>query len=482
METKKIAALEIWNNKRYVDATLSFMDAIIGRLDIPRYHSFRFVVGEILKLRMENAYPDNRGKINIEIYLKDTFFEVSIRDKGIPGWSDFSYDKERIASDKQDLRNYILGACVDGVGMEKLGREGQRIYVRLRTKNPIQFKRPQPYKPMEVLDTNISIRPVVTQEDIIEAIRCIYSEYGYSYSYERLYYVDSFKQLIEEKEIMSFLAVNEHGQIAGHFALTFSEQYKNMPEISNAVIRKEFRGLGLLARFIDYCIKIAKEQNFRALMGQPVAFHPMSQKALLKAGFTATSLLMSYIGSDLESEYNKNDERLDLCACVRIIDSNAYSKIYAPRELECWLHKIYDRLGWQYDFCDDFKLADSTEINIENQDALKITKIMLSEAADDLESILQEAIHNTVRKKNEMIELVISMNSPSCDYGYQIAKKCDFVVAGVIPGGENGDYLMMQMLNGEEFEYDKLVTVGEFEELKEDIIDVVSKQSGEESL
>ena len=470
MDTKKIATLEIWNNKLYAEATLNFLDVMIGRLDIPHYQAFRFVVGEILVKRMESAYPDNRGLMYVDIFLKDTFFEVSIRDKGVPGWQDFSYDQENIVGSKKDLRNYMLTLLADGVGMEKLGKDGQRIFIRLKTINSIQFKRPQPYKEMEVLDTNISIRPVETQEDIIEAIRCIYSEYGYSYSYEKLYYVDSFKRALENRELMAFLAVNEHGQTAGHFALSFSEQFRNMPEIASTVIRREFRGLGLIDRFIEYCLEVAKKNNFRAVMSQPVAFHPKAQKALLKAGFTASSLLLSYISSGLESEYNENKERLDVCACVKIIDATAYSKIYPPKELTGFLKKIYDRLDWQYEFCDDRRLSDSTQISIENHEQLKVTKMILRETADDLEMILKEAIQNTIKNKNEMMELVISLNSVSAEYGYQIAKKCGFALSGVIPGSANGDYLIMQMLAGEEIKYDKLVLAGEFEELKEDIL------------
>lgn len=470
MENKKIATLEIWNNKLYVEAALYFLDVVIGRLDIPHYQSFRLAVGEILAQRMDNAYPDNRGLMYVDIFLKDTFFEVSIRDKGVPGWQDFSYDVESISRSKKDFRNYLLNLCADGVGMEKLGKDGQRIYIRLKTINPVQFKRPQPYKEMEVLDTNISIRPVETREDIIEAIRCIYSEYGYSYSYEKLYYVDSFKRALENGELQSFLAVNDHGQTAGHFALAFSEQFQDMPELSTIVIRREFRGLGLLNRFCDFCVEIAKEKNLRALMSQPVAYHAMTQKSVLRSGFTATSLLLSYLGSALESEYNTNNERMDLCACVKIIDPNAFSKIYPPKDLTGFLKKIYDRLTWQYEFCDDRQLSDSTQISIENYEPLKVTKLILREAADDLEEILRETIQNTIKNKNEMMELVICLNSPGAEYGYQVAKKCGFAVSGVIPGSTNGDYLIMQMLVGDELKYDQLVLAGEFEEMKEDIL------------
>ncbi len=471
MEMIKVASIEIWNEKSYINPVLSFVDTFASQAgaDIIRYNRLRFALCGILRTRIENCYPGGRGILYVDFYRNQTSFEISIRDKGIPGWQDFSYNLEHVTSDAIALRNYILDQCVDGIGIEKLGKEGQRIYVRQSIKNPVEFKKPEPYQPMEVLDTNISIRTVETQQDAIEAIRCIYSEYGYSYSYESLYYVDAFLKAIQERQLISFLAVNEHGQTAGHFALSFSELFKNMPEISSVVIRREFRGLKLFSKFVEHCIKIAEEQHFRALMGQPVAYHTKTQKVLMSTGFTATSLLMSYIAADLESEYNQG-ERLDLCAGVRIMDPTAQSIVYPPEELIPFIHKVYDRLGWKYEIREDYRPAEHTQIKIEDSSTLRMTRILLSEAGEDLEDFLKKTVRDTIHKKNEMIELMIRLDSPSCVYGYRAAKECDFAVSGVIPGGENGDYLMMQLLLGEEFDYDRLVLFGEFEELRDDIV------------
>lgn len=455
MNMKKIASIEILNKKPFVFPVLGFLDSIISNhsaVDISRYNKLRYVVGEVLKNRVETSYPGGDGPIWVDLFLSDTFFEVSIRDKGVPQWTSFDYDVD--------------------VGMEKLGRDGQRVYIRIKIKNKYSFVAPKPYEEITALDNNISIKPVLTEEDAIEAIRCVYSEYGYSYSYERLYYVDSFMRMINNKEIMSFLAVNEHGQIAGHFALTFSDMYENMPEISSVVIRREFRGLGLFAMFVDHCIKVGKENNFRALMGQPVAFHPMSQKAVTRAGFTATSLLLSYLASDVESEYNESAKRLDLTACVKILDANAKSCIYPPKELIPFISKMYDRLGWRYEICDAIGTSEETEIIVEDISTLKLKKIVIKEAGNDLEKILQASVKDAIRKKNEMIELVISLSSTSCEYAYEIARNCQFVLSGLIPGGAKGDYLIMQKLLTVDREYDHLVLIGEFEELKNDIIEI----------
>ncbi|MBQ4068775.1 MAG: GNAT family N-acetyltransferase [Lachnospiraceae bacterium] len=478
MNRKKLVSIEIKNDKAYIFPVLSFIDSLAQRhttMDVSRYQQLRYVAAGMLKQRIENSYPGATGPIYVELYLVGDFIEISVKDKGVPGWQDFTYDKNEITENRDDLNNYLISLYVDEVGMEKLGNEGQRVYIRKKFINPLEFAKPEPYKETVALDTNISIRPVTSQEDVIEAIRCIYSEYGYSYSYERLYYVNSFIQLIKNREIMSFLAVNEHGQTAGHFALAFSDLYKNMPEISTVVIKKEFRGLGLFAKFIEYCEILGKEEGFRALMGQPVTYHPMSQKAFLRAGYTATALLMSYINTEIETEYNKG-ERLGLSACVKILDKDIYSKIYSPDELRDFLDKIYKRLGIRYDIICESKADNCTEISLETSTTLKMSKIIIRKAGFDLENELQQSIKNIIKQKSEMVELVILLNTQSCAYAYDIAKKCGFALSGVIPGSENGDYLIMQMLPGDSFNYNDLVVVGEFEELKNDIINMTSNK------
>lgn len=473
MENRKLASIKIWNNKMYLPAVLSFIDSIAtnhSEMDTEIYNQMRFVIAYVLKKRIENSYPGGKGQLDVEIFIKDNFFEFSIKDKGVPGWYDFSYDKKCLAENSRYFDNYVLDLWTDEVGIEKLGKDGQRYYIRKRFKNPINFKAPEPYPETEALDTNITIRPVETEADAIEAIRCIYSEYGYSYAYERLYYVNSFLNMIKNKELMSFLAVNDHGQTAGHVALAFSDFYKNMPEISTAVTRKEFRGIGLFSKLIDHCLKVAKEHNCRAVMGQPVAFHPISQKAFLRENFTATSMLLSYLNPQLESEYNKDNERLDLFASVKILDKNAKSIIYPPKEMVPFIKKVYGKLGLGYEICENSFPHKVTRLAIEENSILNIKKILLTQGAEDLKEILEQSIKDTLKKKNDMIELVIPLNSESCDYCYQTAKQYGFVLSGIIPGSENGDFIIMQMFIGSDVHYDHLVTVGDFEELKNDII------------
>ena len=251
-----------------------------------------------------------------------------------------------------------------------------------------------------------------------------------------------------------------------------------MPEISTVVTRKEFRGLGLFAKFMNYCMELGKERGFRALMGQPVAFHPLSQKAFLRSGFTPTAVLLAYIPPDIESEYNKDNRRLDLFASVKLLDTEAHSLLYPPKQLRPFVEKVYRDLGMKYDLQESSRRGDTTQISIQSNQPLRSTKIVLHSGAADLEQVLKHAINEAIRRKHEMIELFLSLRAESCPYCYESAKKCGFFFSGLMPGAENADYLLLQLLIGTDAHYRQLVTVGSFEGLKLEIMELNQKNGG----
>ena len=349
---------------------------------------------------------------------------------------------------------------------------GQRIYARLKIVNHIEFVPPKPYEEIEVLDTNITIRPVTTEEDALEAIRCIYSEYGYTYGYEKMYYVESLLEMNRKREVLNFLAVNDHGQIAGHFALTFSDIFENLAEYATVVVRKEFRSLGLFSKYLEYADEVIKREGIRGIFAQPVGYHPFSQKGCLSSGMIATSFLLSYISTESKNQYETVKRRSDLMSCVRIADPQATSRIYPPKPLEGFIQKVYNNLGWTYEFLTGPSIADATVYSVEDNSYLKNRRIVVRQSADDLRNVLSSLTKEAFKRKIEMIELLISMRDSSCEYAYEVAKERHFFFSGILPGGENDDYLVMQMIVGEDPDYDALIVVDGFKDLLQDVIEI----------
>ena len=180
-------------------------------------------------------------------------------------------------------------------------------------------------------------------------------------------------------------------------------------------------------------------------------------------------MLLSYINSDNESEYNENGERLDLFACVKIVDQSASCTIYPPKEIWDFTAEIYKNLGLKAELADTGSETYESRITIEENCILNMRRVIIYESGDDIKSLIEDAVKNAIHHKNEMIELLISLRNPSCSNTYNAAKDCRFILSGLLPGGENDDYIVMQLLLRSPRRYDQLVTEGGFEKLTNDI-------------
>ncbi len=102
-------------------------------------------------------------------------------------------------------------------GYRNLGKEGWELLIRFRIENYRyleQMNRITPDSFVEVQEP-VVIRKAVP-EDVPGIINLIYNTYRYSYVKEAFYDEVSFARLLEEKKILSIIAVTESGRIVGH--------------------------------------------------------------------------------------------------------------------------------------------------------------------------------------------------------------------------------------------------------------------------
>ena len=72
MNKKKLATLEITNNKAYIFPVMSFIDSLVQKhstIDFGRYSQLRLVAGEMLRQRIDNSYPGSEGTIFVDLAI-----------------------------------------------------------------------------------------------------------------------------------------------------------------------------------------------------------------------------------------------------------------------------------------------------------------------------------------------------------------------------------------------------------------------------
>ncbi len=464
----KIATICITDDESLLEGILDFIGNLSKKLKFPRTKDMKIrgACEELIMDRIKNAYP-NGGLINIDFILTADSLEISVQDKGLPYYkSENKYNPENIDENASGLEDFLISKMADRSGSEKLGHEGQRSYVWFALPIPIELNKPAAKEHLP-LDYDITIREIKDDyQDIINAITCIYDEYRYSYSYERLYYPENFKDLISLKKFRSFIAVNAHGEAAGHYGLSFSDDYRSMPEWATVVVQHPFRSRGIFEKMLIHGIETAKNMGMHAIMTQPTAFHTATQKIATRNGFTATGMLFQYTASDVISEYNTDGRRLDLAIAVKILREDTPRTVYLPEEHFDFLQGMYSRLKAKREYSKSFcSPAQDTDIRYNINEIMKSGKIVVMRAGADFEKELSQVTHAMRKNKIEMAEMFIDITDPTAPYTYKTAKDAGYFFTGITPCAENCDYLVMQNLFGAEIDFDIITVIGEYTDL-----------------
>lgn len=467
---KKITTIEFLNYPKMTMAVLAYIDELQKSMEIDPKKALRFRLAceEVIAQRMKNAYA-KEGTFFADFYASNTELEFSLRDLGEPYWlSEPSYDPSAAKDDLTGIENFLIYKNVDKMGLEKLGREGQRFFVRIAVKLHVRPKQEQ-LSEEPPLDTDFRFKSVTDDDnDITAAISCIYNEYGYSYAYEALYYPENFKSMTQSGMFHSYLAVNAHEEVAGHFGLSETDYLKGMPEICTVVVKHRFRGLKIADKMFKYAVEEAKRQGKKSIWCQPTAYHTGTQHICTKLGFTATGFLFQYVNPDLESEYNREKRRLDLTMCVRLFEPQTY-RICCPDEIAPFVVKILKRAGMEGELVESSLPTGESAAKMDINTRVLSAKIIISRVGLEIEDTVKSMLRSCRKNKTEMAELMLSLDDAAAPFAYDILKKHGFFFTGIVPGSENGVYCMMQHLFDSEPDFSVIVTESEYTEVLDDI-------------
>jgi len=468
-----IAAVDFADHEKLLSPLLDFAESICRELGIGAAKSsrLRLAFEEILKERMAKAYK-NGGLLTLEINLTGSYLELGLKDKGEPYWlGEPEYDPRRIGESAEGLETFLVTKMVDVFGSEKLGRDGQRLYLRIELPNDFQLQTGrEEAEEQPPLDNNFSVRRVIDDDrDVINAISCLYHEYGYSYGFEGIYYPDTFKELSRANLYCSYLAANEHNEIGGHGALGFTADLPNMPELCGLVVKRRFRGQHLSRMLLDHRLTEAERMGLPAVWGEPVAFHTGAQTNFKNCGFTATGIHFNFMNSDLQSPYNRGGERLPIAICVKLLDKTGEDRVYAPRQLAAFIRAVYGRLGGSFQLLPPETAEGESRLRMDINSRLQSGKIVAMKAGRDFRQELSSMLRTAAKQRLQLVEVWLSLTDPGVADAYEVLKSLGFFFSGLLPGSGKGCYAIMQNLMGDEPDFDRPVTRDDFTEVVQEL-------------
>ena len=270
----------------------------------------------------------------------------------------------------------------------------------------------------ELLDREFSCRLVENnEEDIIRALNCIYSHYGYNYLHQGLYDLDYFSEVLNNGRFVAAVAENKHNQVMGFGALDAHPWFPGLMEMGGLVANPLARGNGIGDMLDDYRIEIGRGRGIKGLFSTPVMPNPVSQKLLSRHGFIPTGMYFHAGGPASLGDSGDGIHPMDCGFSVYIYDKDTVHRIFAPEECKEFIGDVYDEVGLKYEFQEKtFKPDSCTEMFFNHEIKENLLEVHCTYQLGDQVTAYQNTTHSLgtilfkAQSKEEMIE--------SVKYGY----------------------------------------------------------------
>lgn len=429
--------IQLISSDAIIPITAAYIANAVKKLGVSEKRAYQicFFVESALELRFKQIDTDN-PYVELEVSTDNDLVFISILDKGLPYV--FTKNQEKI----------MKKGLVDGYRLEQLGRDGQRSVFTFKMDEMHDMPVPK-LEEETLLDFNITSRRTRTEDsDINELIKCLYSVFGYTYTYQSLYRIDEVKKSIESGRYVSMLAENEHGQVLGHIALSESSEFKGMFESCNLVTKPIARGHHVASKLFEFNVKTIYEIDAEGCFGEAVCIHTISQKFCKDASFTPSGFVFNYVAPWNAGQYGEGGFRLDVALFVIVKDKAKLHTLYVADEIKNFVADIFDSEKLTYVFADSkTPLPEKSIMSIDVDAYAKFGKTMMDVCGKDFCEKLDRFLEMCSQQDIEMCNFYLNLNDKGAIEAYEILHERGFMVTGIIPGSKNGDYLLLQILN-----------------------------------
>ena len=416
-------------------------------------------------------------KENIDITFDKTVLglSITIHSNSIPLDIDkiksfSSIDKENILKyNASGLGSLLINKLADNVIYMNKGKEGQFIHIE---KN-IASKAVSENKLME--DPNIVRAPKtdfdfyvrrLKPEEALFVSQLAYYAYRVSYIYDKIYYPEMVKKLNEEGEMLSIVAVNsDNEEIIGHVA-AIKHEVSQLPEMAVAFVNPTYRGGGCLHKTSEFLIDLLKTKKSRGVIVHAVTTHPYSQKAAYKLNLRETALYISRSTPLLMNEIKEdNQARESLLLMFLPLHPEDTKQIYVPAHHVDMITAIYKNSGQSVEIIatENKRTSYNEEAEIEvTSDTYKCGFILVKQYGSNITPLILKTLKSLCVNRIESIYVYLPLEKPEIGDCCQALEKAGFFFGGIMQTAEGQDYLMLQYLNNQMYNYDTLEVFSDF--------------------
>ncbi|MBE3035249.1 MAG: GNAT family N-acetyltransferase, partial [Actinobacteria bacterium] len=350
------------------------------------------------------------------------------------------------------------------------GRGKETVFVRhLETESvtsapPAEEAPPEEPEPMpEAERVELDLGPLQPAQ-AIEVCRCIYDAYRYTYVNEHMYYPDRVVALNQSGDMVSAVASTPDGEVAGHAALVFPEETREIADLAIVATKAKFRGQSIARRLGEYLSREALARGLAGMFLEEVTVHTFTQQFCHRLGFGDCAFLLAYSPATMAFKgiAEETGARRSVIVGFKYLKPPPPAPVHAPERHRDIIARIYESLGAPATFAGAGEAAAAaaipaaSELHVAVNTGRSVATIHVPVYGRDLERRLRDEMYRLRREDVKVMDVLLDLGSPGTDTVTTALEAAGFVFTGLIPGGPSGDRLVLQYFNGVVVDYDAI--------------------------
>lgn len=404
---------------------------------------------------LEHAYPDCKpGDIFIEGNITPTELVLSFRDEGIP-FHDSPQEFPYVIAADTEMQSHGLGFqiirnTVDEVRFENLGKRGKVLVLVKRLPGPVETEPDQEiYEITPAPPMHYDIRPIHPGE-VSQVCRLFWMVYGYTYKNENFYQPEGLLHLINSGQIISYVAVGENGEVAGHIGLIRPEPVP-MAEIGLLVVSPAHRGRRIMEALDKAISSKAVELGLSGLSFNAVTSHDKSQKGGFHMGVVPCGLDLAACPPRLFKALVNQDappQRESYLHCFKYLINPPPVTVHIPPHHHAMITRIYEKMQQSCTMGNPAPADSEGDFKIHYDKTLQKGVITVITANERQWPEILRVTHDMAEFAGaEVVDLDLPLAQPATGLLFELAESAGFVFTGIRPcQSHDGDSARLQRL------------------------------------
>jgi anti-sigma regulatory factor (Ser/Thr protein kinase)/predicted N-acetyltransferase YhbS len=447
-------------------ATTAFIRAVGGEDRLA--DQIELVLEEIFTNILKYGYlPGQRERIELTLGIDGELLGITMRFKGIP--LDIDYLRQCEQANVEDMFNdgchgiglHLIRQLCDKICYSNLGKEGQEIALlrRISTKRGFSAELVCAEDVSKQISTpfDISVRRM-RPDEAATVSKLAYFAYNYSYIYGHIYDPEQVRSLNEEDRLISYVAVHETKGIVGHSAISPDDR-SDMLEMCAAFVDPRFRGSGCLNKLAEHALDEARKMGAEGVFATAVTAHPYSQKAASGRGLRETALFVSRLQPlAMRAIRDREVARESLFFMTKLFGEESRGPYYSPKQHRQMLERICRHLEVEavFDDChEEIVLPEFGQLE-QKADNYQAGHIFIHSYGSDTVHLVRTSLRRWQLDRLETIYLYQPLLQPSTAGLCASFEAMGFFFSGLRHGRRGDDWLVLQYLNNQRYDYSLL--------------------------